>query len=132
MHFDLRAGKVWDKKLFTLKHTLQGHTGSVLALEIAEEKKWLFSSSGMPHFVRPIRNDLNLLVQEIALFGYVSCQDQVDSPSRSVDLVDSLILSHLRLESIPGDCLGGSLRFVVVPYASDNLRRLPRHVSSMV
>ncbi|KAF8073641.1 hypothetical protein FPV67DRAFT_1605948 [Lyophyllum atratum] len=37
---------VWDKKTFTLKRTLQGHTGSVLALEIAKEKDWLFSSSG--------------------------------------------------------------------------------------
>ena len=54
--------QVWDKKLFTLKHTLQGHTGSVLALEIAEEKEWLFSSSGMPYFLRPIRNDFNSLV----------------------------------------------------------------------
>ncbi|GLB38271.1 putative zn-dependent exopeptidase [Lyophyllum shimeji] len=37
---------VWDKKTFTLKRTLQGHTGSVLALEIAKERDWLFSSSG--------------------------------------------------------------------------------------
>lgn len=37
---------VWDKKLFHLKYTLRGHTGCVLALEYAEDKKWLFSSSG--------------------------------------------------------------------------------------
>ncbi|KAF8798830.1 Zn-dependent exopeptidase [Phlegmacium glaucopus] len=37
---------VWDKKLFQLKHTLRGHTGSVLALEYAPDKNWLFSSSG--------------------------------------------------------------------------------------
>lgn len=29
-----------------MKTTLHGHTGSVLALEIAHEKEWLFSSSG--------------------------------------------------------------------------------------
>ncbi|KAE9389922.1 Zn-dependent exopeptidase [Gymnopus androsaceus JB14] len=37
---------VWDKKTFELKATLQGHTKSVLALVYAEDKKWLFSSSG--------------------------------------------------------------------------------------
>ncbi|KAF9462984.1 hypothetical protein BDZ94DRAFT_1259816 [Collybia nuda] len=37
---------VWDKEMFTLKSTLKGHTGSVLALEYAREKQWLFSSSG--------------------------------------------------------------------------------------
>ncbi|KAK7039186.1 hypothetical protein VNI00_010091 [Paramarasmius palmivorus] len=37
---------VWDKKTFQLKDTLRGHTGSVLALVYAEDKGWLFSSSG--------------------------------------------------------------------------------------
>ncbi|PPR07112.1 hypothetical protein CVT24_010948 [Panaeolus cyanescens] len=37
---------VWDKKTFRLKHTLRGHTGSVLALEFAKDKDWLLSSSG--------------------------------------------------------------------------------------
>lgn len=37
---------VWNKTSFTLKHTLQGHTGSVLALELAQDKRWLFSASG--------------------------------------------------------------------------------------
>ncbi|TFK70401.1 glutathione degradosome [Pluteus cervinus] len=37
---------VWDKKTFALTNTLRGHTGSVLALEYAKEKQWLFSSSG--------------------------------------------------------------------------------------
>ncbi|KAH0586115.1 hypothetical protein H2248_007384 [Termitomyces sp. 'cryptogamus'] len=37
---------VWEKQTFTLKSTLRGHTGSVLALELAKEKEWLFSSSG--------------------------------------------------------------------------------------
>ncbi|EGN97989.1 hypothetical protein SERLA73DRAFT_169073 [Serpula lacrymans var. lacrymans S7.3] len=36
---------VWDKESFTLKATLRGHTGSILALEYAQDKKWLFSSS---------------------------------------------------------------------------------------
>lgn len=37
---------VWDKYTFKLKQTLLGHTGSVLALEYAGDKEWLFSSSG--------------------------------------------------------------------------------------
>ncbi|TDL23199.1 Zn-dependent exopeptidase [Rickenella mellea] len=37
---------VWDRRSFSVKTTLRGHTGSVLALEIAIEKSWLFSSSG--------------------------------------------------------------------------------------
>ena len=37
--------KVWDRSTFQVKITLHGHTGSVLALEIAREKEWLFSSS---------------------------------------------------------------------------------------
>ncbi|KAF5360448.1 hypothetical protein D9756_004816 [Leucocoprinus leucothites] len=37
---------VWDKKTFTLKATLRGHTGSVLALEYAKDRNWLFSSGG--------------------------------------------------------------------------------------
>jgi len=37
---------VWDKQSFTLKTKLTGHTGSILALEYAAEKQWLFSASG--------------------------------------------------------------------------------------
>ncbi|KAF9046463.1 hypothetical protein BJ165DRAFT_1345379 [Panaeolus papilionaceus] len=37
---------VWDKRTFRLKHTMRGHTGSVLALEYAKDKDWLISSSG--------------------------------------------------------------------------------------
>ncbi|KAL0579213.1 hypothetical protein V5O48_002775 [Marasmius crinis-equi] len=37
---------VWDKKSFQLKHTLRGHTGSVLALVYSSERDLLFSSSG--------------------------------------------------------------------------------------
>ncbi|KAK7689745.1 hypothetical protein QCA50_006384 [Cerrena zonata] len=37
---------VWDKSTFSLKTTLRGHTGSVLALEYAPERRWLFSASG--------------------------------------------------------------------------------------
>lgn len=37
---------VWNKDTFTLKATLSGHEGSVLALELAKEKEWLFSSGG--------------------------------------------------------------------------------------
>lgn len=38
--------EVWDRCTFTAKTTLRGHTGSVLALELAREKEWLISSSG--------------------------------------------------------------------------------------
>ncbi|EIW81236.1 glutathione degradosome [Coniophora puteana RWD-64-598 SS2] len=38
--------QVWDKQSFTLKTTLNGHTASVLALEYAKEKCWLFSAAG--------------------------------------------------------------------------------------
>ena len=38
--------QVWDKATFTLKSTLQGHTGSVLALQYAPDRQWLFSASG--------------------------------------------------------------------------------------
>ncbi|KAI0927550.1 hypothetical protein AcV5_008062 [Taiwanofungus camphoratus] len=37
---------VWDKETFRLKTTLRGHTGSILALEYAADKEWLFSASG--------------------------------------------------------------------------------------
>ncbi|KAI0345693.1 Zn-dependent exopeptidase [Trametopsis cervina] len=37
---------VWDKRSFTLKTTLCGHTASVLALEYAPERQWLLSASG--------------------------------------------------------------------------------------
>ncbi|KAI0350342.1 Zn-dependent exopeptidase [Trametes cingulata] len=37
---------VWDKATFKLKAVLRGHTGSVLALEYAPDKHWLFSASG--------------------------------------------------------------------------------------
>ena len=39
--------QVWDIRTYTLKTELRGHTGSVLALEYAPDKRWLFSSSGM-------------------------------------------------------------------------------------
>ncbi|KAI0629895.1 Zn-dependent exopeptidase [Trametes polyzona] len=37
---------VWDKTTFKLKAVLRGHTGSILALEYAPDKQWLFSASG--------------------------------------------------------------------------------------
>ncbi|KAH9993855.1 Zn-dependent exopeptidase [Russula vinacea] len=37
---------VWDSRTYTLRTQLRGHTGSVLALEYASDKHWLFSSSG--------------------------------------------------------------------------------------
>ncbi|KII90799.1 hypothetical protein PLICRDRAFT_174166 [Plicaturopsis crispa FD-325 SS-3] len=37
---------VWDKQTFNLKTILRGHTGSILSLEYAEDRRWLFSSSG--------------------------------------------------------------------------------------
>ncbi|KAI0823293.1 Zn-dependent exopeptidase [Trametes gibbosa] len=37
---------VWDKSTFKLKASLRGHTGSILALEYAPDKHWLFSASG--------------------------------------------------------------------------------------
>jgi di- and tripeptidase len=46
---DLVNLQVWDKKSFIYKTSLVGHTGSILALEYAEDKKWLFSSSGSGH-----------------------------------------------------------------------------------
>lgn len=36
---------VWDRHLYSKKTTLKGHEGSVLAMEYAVAKKWLFSSS---------------------------------------------------------------------------------------
>ncbi|KAI0306265.1 Zn-dependent exopeptidase [Multifurca ochricompacta] len=38
---------VWNKLSYTFETQLRGHTGSVLALEYAPDKRWLFSSSGM-------------------------------------------------------------------------------------
>lgn len=38
--------QVWDKLSYTLKTSLRGHTGSILALELVEHKQWLFSASG--------------------------------------------------------------------------------------
>ncbi|KAI0263416.1 hypothetical protein BC834DRAFT_887180 [Gloeopeniophorella convolvens] len=37
---------VWDNRTYSLETQLRGHTGSVLALEYAADKRWLFSSSG--------------------------------------------------------------------------------------
>ena len=37
---------VWDRQSLRIEATLEGHTGSVLALETCEERKWLFSASG--------------------------------------------------------------------------------------
>ncbi|KAF9219228.1 glutathione degradosome [Gyrodon lividus] len=37
---------VWDKQSYALKTRLRGHTGSILALELAEDRQWLFSASG--------------------------------------------------------------------------------------
>jgi len=37
---------VWNRKSLRITATLEGHTGSVLALETCEEKEWLFSASG--------------------------------------------------------------------------------------
>ncbi|THH19346.1 hypothetical protein EW146_g1817 [Bondarzewia mesenterica] len=42
---------VWCRQTFKLKTTLRGHTGSVLALEYAPDKRWLFSASVHSHQV---------------------------------------------------------------------------------
>ncbi|KZT56318.1 glutathione degradosome [Calocera cornea HHB12733] len=36
---------VWDRKTLQQEEVLRGHTGSVLALVVAEERQWLFSSA---------------------------------------------------------------------------------------
>ncbi|KAH9980925.1 Zn-dependent exopeptidase [Lactifluus volemus] len=36
---------VWDNRSYTLQTQLRGHTGSILCLEYASDKRWLFSSS---------------------------------------------------------------------------------------
>lgn len=41
------GNQVWDRQTFQVASLLRGHTGSVLALEVSTERKWLFSSSGM-------------------------------------------------------------------------------------
>ena len=38
--------QVWCKDTLKLKNILRGHTGSILALEYAADKEWLFSASG--------------------------------------------------------------------------------------
>ncbi|KAG8878994.1 hypothetical protein FRB97_002042 [Tulasnella sp. 331] len=37
---------VWDRDTFQVDRLLEGHTGSVLCLEVSVERKWLFSASG--------------------------------------------------------------------------------------
>ncbi len=42
--------QVWDSRTYTLQTQLRCHTGSVLALEYASDKHWLFSSSGVSRY----------------------------------------------------------------------------------
>ncbi|KAG8994336.1 hypothetical protein FRB93_001592 [Tulasnella sp. JGI-2019a] len=49
---------VWDRDTFQVDRLLEGHTGSVLSLELSAERKWLFSSSGerssRPFIAKPV------------------------------------------------------------------------------
>ena len=51
--------QVWDNRTYTLQTQLRGHTGSVLALEYASDKHWLFSSSGVFRVFHDIRTSPN-------------------------------------------------------------------------
>lgn len=62
--------QVWDKKTFTLTRTLHGHTGSVLTLEYAKDKQWLFSSSGKSRLFNLKFVAINDRFQETAQSGY--------------------------------------------------------------
>lgn len=62
---------MWEKRSFTYKKSLVGHTGSILALEYAEEKKWLLSSSGL-FYHSWCHRELIRRIQEIALSECVS------------------------------------------------------------
>ncbi|KAF9235175.1 hypothetical protein BU15DRAFT_78272 [Melanogaster broomeanus] len=66
---------VWDKQSYTLKTSLRGHTGSILTLELAEEKQWLFSASGMDQFhsfvsyFKPFAGDSTVRIWSTATFA---------------------------------------------------------------
>jgi len=71
--------QVWDKKSFTFKTSLVGHTGSILALEYAEDKKWLFSSSGRYFLNSPSVHVLTSRCQGTVLFECVDFGHQNSS-----------------------------------------------------
>ncbi|KAJ2972792.1 hypothetical protein NUW54_g12192 [Trametes sanguinea] len=62
---------VWDKTTFKLKAVLRGHTGSVLALEYAADRHWLFSASGQSMLPRSFDSRSQALSQAIAPSAYV-------------------------------------------------------------
>ncbi|KAG5639431.1 hypothetical protein H0H81_002302 [Sphagnurus paluster] len=65
---------VWDKATFTPKCTLRGHTGSVLALEIAKEKDWLLSSSD-PYLETGAGDLFSLAWSSTLQTIYIGCQN---------------------------------------------------------
>lgn len=52
--------QVWDRHLYSKKTALKGHEGSVLAMEYAVTKGWLFSSSGTVLDHVPSKNTISL------------------------------------------------------------------------
>lgn len=68
--------QVWDNRTYSLQTQLRGHTGSVLALEYASDKHWLFSSSGVfrvyfhdPQITELITGDSSVRVRTLRFPG---------------------------------------------------------------
>ena len=68
------SSQVWCKETLKLKTILRGHTGSILALEYAADKEWLFSASGASSacFCHPHQCPEYVCVSQVtAQFAYV-------------------------------------------------------------
>jgi di- and tripeptidase len=98
---------VWDKEIFTLKQTLRGHTGSVLALENAEDKQWLFSSSGKDcrQFILFVTHlSLGDSTVRVRLVYVLSCSFVLTiSKIWSTQTLSPLYVLHPYLETAAGD-----------------------------
>lgn len=113
----LNETQVWDRQAFNVKTTLRGHTGSVLALEIAREKKWLFSSSG----------DSTVRVRPHPLYW--------SSPRlrpSSIDMVYEIPHAPLRHQPLPRHRRRRHLLPCIRPVFADHFLRLPEHIIAVV
>lgn len=129
--FKWPISQVWDKRTFSLKATLCGHTGSVLALEYAKDRNWLFSSGGMFISITPLSMS-SPCAQETVGFEWARDRLHARTCSHLSGLVHQNTVPSLYHWTVPRNLFGWSFLVGLVFNPSDNPCRLSEHLASVV
>ena len=129
--FKWPVSQAWDKRTFSLKATLCGHTGSVLALEYAKDRNWLFSSGGL-FIAITLLSMSSPRAQETVEFEWARVCLHGRTCSHLSGLVHQNTVPPLCHWTVPRNLFGWSLLVSLVSNPSDNPCRLSEHFAPVV